>query len=374
MSSTFSMYQKQQSLSQLLHIRDEKRKTLRRLFDEKKRIQQQMDEMNEDLLALDDRIEALEEEQENGQQQQGIPYVKHEGSEDLQSGADTLTMNVEEILTEQPLTMLTQHQQQQPQSYDEQLTDPITWTQTQEVTPPLHPQQQRDPSDDPEHDFVVYTNDEERELLDRSTRHHATPQAPVSSRASDVRRRVIPALPPLQVQTVDRRPAAATNPRETAIGNRTLDCFLVPSDIPRIAMMPLATTTTTTKSAVDRRPAAATTISSAESSAVDCPFSQNDILRVLNRSFRIQSFRENQLEVIQSTLSGKDCFVLMKTGGGKSLVSLLLGWRNSAVRSLVALLRSAVETLQSTSFSLYELTLFVTAARNFHRHTNCPPS
>ena len=38
----------------------------------------------------------------------------------------------------------------------------------------------------------------------------------------------------------------------------------------------------------------------------------------LRHTFRIQSFRENQKEVINATMSGDDVMVLMRTGGGKS--------------------------------------------------------
>lgn len=82
----------------------------------------------------------------------------------------------------------------------------------------------------------------------------------------------------------------------------------------------------------------------------------NDSTRkALLEHFGFQGFREGQLEVIESVLTGKDTVVVMPTGGGKSLCyqlpALMLKGITVVVSPLIALMKDQVDALQSRGIS-----------------------
>ncbi|MCQ2264742.1 MAG: DNA helicase RecQ [Bacteroidales bacterium] len=80
-------------------------------------------------------------------------------------------------------------------------------------------------------------------------------------------------------------------------------------------------------------------------------FTDKEISKMLKKFFGFDTFKGNQLKIIKTLLKGKDCFVIMPTGGGKSLCYQLPAMMKEGtaivISPLIALMKNQVDAIRN---------------------------
>mmetsp|Transcript_16862 Transcript_16862/g.31928 ORF Transcript_16862/g.31928 Transcript_16862/m.31928 type:complete len:1280 (-) Transcript_16862:2376-6215(-) len=95
------------------------------------------------------------------------------------------------------------------------------------------------------------------------------------------------------------------------------------------------------------------------------PPGTKDIFIENRRKFGHHSFREGQKEVIQNAVNGRDVFVLMPTGGGKSLCYQLPAWCCPGLSVIVSPLLSLIEDQVQSMTKLGVESVFLSSSQDY---------
>lgn len=287
-----------QRLKALESRRTDKQRLLNSLFARKLDIQEQITLVEKELEELEQDIDALEYQvaSQTAQPAASAAVVVVKSEDDNKSSSPVVVSEIkhsstmtypDEVLTD-PLTMNGGTQA------DEYLTEPST----QQQPPPVHAQP---PS---------------------------FPAARPSSRGGGSSN-----IGTLDLVFGRQEPPKKKPPPSTTVaaaGAQTkLDNFFAPRTAAAAAAAPSSNVARPSTSLPMKRSSTATAAS--RDTSAQAPYDPNahfrrdnfpwshEVFRLLRETFRIDSFRDNQKEVINATLSGDDVFVIMRTGGGKSL-------------------------------------------------------
>lgn len=252
--------------------RDVKRRQVEALFEQHQALQRQMSALQEELQALDDEIDVYEVEQLSKEvsyeQEEVQPFTMTHADEILTEPASMTMDYPDEFLTEpdtQPVEEIAALPQKRPASRMGQLEIIKTSTKRQHAAPPAGLQRTTAPR----------RNGTLDDFFGNS----------VSSQAEESK--------PAAGQPIDN-PYGPAPKRSRPNISRNGSVF---SDVPK-----------------SFRPS-----SSNNDNAYGSYSWSEQVNDLLHNTFRIQSFRDHQEEIINSTLAGDDVFVIMRTGGGKSL-------------------------------------------------------
>lgn len=101
-------------------------------------------------------------------------------------------------------------------------------------------------------------------------------------------------------------------------------------------------------------------------------YTSEDIRKVLKEFFGFDYFKGEQEEIIKSLLQGKDCFVIMPTGGGKSLCyqlpAMMLEGVAVVISPLIALMKNQVDAIRGFVSGNESVAHFLNSSLNKSQH------